>query len=124
MCAENAVCLTADDVQYCACPEGFVGDGLHSCRSIPPPCNVRNNCGLNAQCLPNDNGTFACACNQGFEGDGFNCSPEVNCYNVPTLCHELGRCVSTRSGYQCVCNSGEYSYSYSIIFEVICVDYD
>lgn len=109
MCAKNAVCLwdAEQNVQYCNCPEGFVGDGLISCKSVPPPCNVRNNCGLNAQCAPNAaNGSYECMCNEGFEGDGFNCMPEVNCYNVPTLCHEFGRCISTRSGYQCICNSG------------------
>lgn len=110
-CATNAVCLWDDElrVSYCACPEGFSGDGVQSCRSIPPTCNVKNNCGLNAQCVPKDN-TYECACNDGFYGDGFICVPEVNCFNVPSLCHENGRCISTKSGYQCICNAGMYLF--------------
>ncbi|XP_031633983.1 nidogen [Contarinia nasturtii] len=107
-CAKNAVCLldNIQGVQYCSCPEGFVGDGLTSCKSVPPPCNRKNNCGLNAQCIQNENGAYECACNQGFYGDGFICILEINCANTPSLCHEKGRCVSTKSGYQCVCNAG------------------
>ena len=54
-CAENAQCLYDDRmrVNYCHCPEGYVGDGVVECKSVPPPCNVRNNCGLYASCTPN-----------------------------------------------------------------------
>lgn len=108
-CAKNAVCLwdNVQGVQYCSCPEGFVGDGLTSCKSVPPPCNVKNNCGLNAQCVPTNNNSYECACNQGYYGDGFICILEINCANTPSLCHEQGRCISTKSGYQCVCNAGK-----------------
>lgn len=53
-CAENAICMLErrQNIQYCHCPEGFIGNGLHSCKSIPPPCNIRNNCGLHASCEP------------------------------------------------------------------------
>lgn len=107
-CAKNAVCLFDDiqSVQYCSCPGGFVGDGLKSCVSIPQPCNVRNNCGLNAQCVPANNGSFECACEAGYHGDGFICILEINCANTPSMCHERGHCISINSGYQCVCNTG------------------
>lgn len=54
-CAENAICLYDDrqKVNYCNCPEGFIGDGVSACKSVPPPCNIRNNCGLYASCSPN-----------------------------------------------------------------------
>lgn len=54
-CAENAICLFDDrqKVNYCYCPEGFIGDGVSACKSVPPPCNIRNNCGLYASCSPN-----------------------------------------------------------------------
>lgn len=54
-CAENANCRFDERVKvnYCHCPEGFVGDGVSECKSIPPACNVRNNCGLYASCSPN-----------------------------------------------------------------------
>lgn len=109
-CAKNAVCLFdhLQNVQYCSCPEGFVGDGLESCKSVPPPCNIKNNCGLNAQCVPTSDNKYECACNSGFYGDGFICVPEINCMNVPQLCHEQGRCIHTASGYQCVCNAGKW----------------
>uniref|UniRef100_A0A182XKY2 Nidogen n=1 Tax=Anopheles quadriannulatus TaxID=34691 RepID=A0A182XKY2_ANOQN len=109
-CAENAVCVI-DPVQkipYCHCPQGFVGDGVSQCRSIPPPCNVRNNCGLHAACVPSyrDPSSYECMCNQGFFGDGFVCTPERNCANIPSLCDPNARCESTTNGYQCICNDG------------------
>jgi nidogen (entactin) len=54
-CAENAYCRFDDrmKVNYCYCPEGYVGDGVAECKSVPPPCNIRNNCGLYASCAPN-----------------------------------------------------------------------
>ena len=115
-CAKNAVCLwdNIQDFQYCQCPDGFVGDGLKSCVSVPPPCNVKNNCGLNAQCAPAYNNTYECACNSGFYGDGFICVEEINCMNAP-LCHEQGRCIKTSSGFQCVCNAGKYEQKLKII---------
>lgn len=123
-CAKNAVCLwdNVQGIQYCSCPEGFVGDGLISCKSVPPPCNVKNNCGLNAQCIPNTNNSFECACNQGYYGDGFICILEINCANTPSLCHEQGRCISTKSGYQCVCNAGKNDFSKKFEFFVFCSD--
>lgn len=107
-CATNAVCLWDDrqQVSYCSCPEGFIGDGLQSCKSIPPKCNVRNNCGLNAQCLP-VNDSYECVCNGGYYGDGLLCVPELNCRNVRELCHEFAQCIRTSAGYQCVCNTGK-----------------
>lgn len=108
LCANNAVCLwdNEQEVQYCACPEGYEGDGLQSCRPIPPPCNVKYSCGLNAQCVPTNNNTYGCVCNPGFSGDGFNCIEEVNCMNT-RLCHDQGRCIKTSSGFQCICNAGK-----------------
>lgn len=108
LCAKNAICLwdNIEDVQYCACPDGYEGDGLQSCKLIPPPCNVQNNCGLHAMCQPTRNNTYECACDPGFYGDGFICIEEINCMNTP-LCHEQGRCIQTSSGFQCVCNGGK-----------------
>lgn len=53
-CAENAICSwePIQKISYCLCPEGFEGDGVRQCKSIPPPCNVRNNCGLYGSCVP------------------------------------------------------------------------
>ncbi|ETN61938.1 nidogen [Anopheles darlingi] len=109
-CAENAVCVI-DEVQkipYCHCPQGFIGDGVSQCKSIPPPCNVRNNCGLHATCSPSyrQPNTYECACNPGYFGDGFVCTPERNCVNIPSLCDPNAHCESTGSGYRCICKDG------------------
>lgn len=109
-CADNAICKydPHQNIPYCYCPEGFIGDGVHQCKSIPPPCNVRNNCGLHATCGPNfrEPTKYECTCNPGFFGDGFVCTPERNCINIPSLCDPNAQCVSTTSGYQCACNQG------------------
>lgn len=57
--------------------------------------------------MPTNYNKYECACNSGFYGDGFVCVPEINCVNVPSLCDINGRCVSTKSGYQCICNAGK-----------------
>lgn len=49
---------------------------------------------------------YECVCDSGYYGDGLVCIPEVNCRNVPSLCHDNGKCVSTNAGYQCVCEIG------------------
>jgi nidogen (entactin) len=115
-CAENAVCQwdNRQKVSYCLCPGGFVGDGIKVCKSLPPPCNVRNNCGLYATCVPNyrDPSVYECACNAGYFGDGFVCTPERNCANVPEMCHRDAHCMSTTAGYECVCNQGRLCFNF------------
>lgn len=56
MCGENAICKTDpyQGSQYCECMNGFSGDPLVHCKSAPPPCNLRNNCGLYATCTPSE----------------------------------------------------------------------
>lgn len=111
-CAENAVCQWDHEqkVSYCLCPPDFVGDGVKTCKSVPPPCNVRNNCGLYASCAPNyrDSSNYECVCNDGYYGDGFVCLLEVNCVNVPSLCSPNAKCQSTTSGLKCICDIGEF----------------
>lgn len=53
--------------------------------------------------------TYECKCNAGYFGDGFLCTPERNCRNIPSLCDPNAKCVSTTSGYQCICNQGKTS---------------
>ncbi|XP_058453091.1 nidogen [Malaya genurostris] len=109
-CAENAICKwdQLQGIPYCHCPPEYIGDGVLQCKSVPPPCNVRNNCGLHATCGPNfrEPSKYECICNPGFFGDGFVCTPERNCANIPSLCDPNARCVSTTTGYQCICNEG------------------
>lgn len=57
-------------------------------------------------CLFRNPDTYECVCQHGYYGDGFVCQPEVNCFNVPTLCHPNAQCVSTTSGVICVCKTG------------------
>lgn len=54
-CATNAACKYDEQhqVPYCECIEGYIGDGIKSCKQPTPTCNVRNNCGLYASCTPN-----------------------------------------------------------------------
>ncbi|XP_059616809.1 nidogen [Phlebotomus argentipes] len=110
ICAENALCRWdhAQMVSYCFCPPEFEGDGIHTCKSKPPACNVRNNCGLYASCVPNyrDSTVYECVCDPGFEGDGFVCRRELNCVIDPRMCHPQATCVASGSGVKCICNQG------------------
>ncbi|XP_063703047.1 nidogen [Culicoides brevitarsis] len=107
-CAENAICKwdPTEKVKYCHCPEGFVGDGIRTCKSIPPPCNVRNNCGLYASCVPNERHQYECRCDTGYDGDGFVCNPERNCRNYPEICDRNADCESYGATWRCVCRNG------------------
>ncbi|KAL7032364.1 hypothetical protein ACKWTF_007298 [Chironomus riparius] len=108
-CAENAYCRFDDRarVHFCYCPDGFVGDGVTECKSVPPTCNVRNNCGLYASCVPNyRTSSYQCTCNDGYKGDGFVCVAEYNCNNIPELCDVNAHCTQNFGKYQCVCNQG------------------
>lgn len=109
-CAENAICQydSVQQVSYCLCPKEFVGDGVQSCKSVPPPCNIRNNCGLDATCAPayRDPVEYECQCNPGFHGDGFVCSKQVNCANTAGLCDKDATCGSSINGPICTCNGG------------------
>lgn len=53
-CAENGHCAwdAVEQIAYCECLAGYRGDGVRQCVYVPPPCNVVNNCGLNAACTP------------------------------------------------------------------------
>ncbi|TDG47937.1 hypothetical protein AWZ03_005718 [Drosophila navojoa] len=110
-CGSNAICKwdTALSVQYCDCIDGYQGDALTGCVSIPIPCNVRNNCGIHATCEPTeDPANYTCQCNAGYRGDGYVCIEEQNCLSNPTMCDMNAKCHSTNSGLVCVCNPGFY----------------
>ncbi|XP_039956515.1 nidogen [Bactrocera tryoni] len=110
-CGANAICKwdAQQGVQYCDCIEGYEGDALEGCRSIPPPCNVRNNCGVHATCEPTDDpARYECQCNAGFHGDGYVCVEDKNCLNTPQMCDMNAKCLSTNNGLVCVCNQGFY----------------
>ncbi|KAL7736227.1 hypothetical protein ACLKA6_002906 [Drosophila palustris] len=118
-CGSNAICRWDNtlDVQYCDCIDGYQGDALVGCLSIPTPCNVRNNCGIHATCEPTeDPANYTCQCIAGFRGDGYVCIEEQNCLNNPTLCDMNAKCHSTNSGLVCVCNQGFYGNG-SVCFE-------
>lgn len=54
-CGTNAICrFDVLGLQYCTCIDGYQGNPFDYCDSIPEPCNVRNNCGLNANCVPSE----------------------------------------------------------------------
>ncbi|XP_067632308.1 nidogen [Eurosta solidaginis] len=110
-CGANAICKwdSVQGVQYCDCYEGYEGDALEGCRSVPPPCNVRNNCGVYATCEPTDDpARYECQCNAGFHGDGYVCVEDRNCLNTPQMCDMNAKCLSTNNGLVCMCNQGFY----------------
>ncbi|EDW61724.1 nidogen [Drosophila virilis] len=118
-CGSNAICKwdEALGVQFCDCIDGYQGDALAGCLSIPIPCNLRNNCGIHATCEPTeDPANYTCQCNAGYRGDGYVCIEEQNCLNNPTLCDMNAKCHSTNSGLVCVCNPGFYGNG-SVCFE-------
>lgn len=109
-CAENAYCRFDNQrrINFCHCPEGFSGDGVNECKSTPPPCNIRNNCGLYATCTPNYiTSNYECTCNDNYIGDGLVCVLDQNCNNNPHFCDVNADCLPTASGYKCVCTQGK-----------------
>ncbi|XP_037942070.1 nidogen-like [Teleopsis dalmanni] len=110
-CGANAICKwdAVKSIQYCDCMEGYEGDALQGCKSIPIPCNVRNNCGVHATCVPTeDPARYECQCIAGYHGDGYVCIEEQNCLNTPHMCDMNAKCLSTNTGLICVCNQGFY----------------
>ena len=60
----------------CQCNEGFMGDG-YKCGT--ETCDVLNNCGENAQCLPDSASLkYKCACISGYIGNGYQCHKDRN----------------------------------------------
>jgi hypothetical protein len=109
-CAENAYCRfdSQRKINFCYCPDGYSGDGVNECKSTPPPCNIRNNCGLYASCVPNYlTSNYECTCHDGYIGDGFVCVLDQNCNNNPHFCDVNAECLPTASGYKCICNQGK-----------------
>lgn len=55
-CGHNAICKWDghQSVHYCECIEGYQGNALDACTSIPPTCNIKNNCGVHATCEPTE----------------------------------------------------------------------
>lgn len=109
-CADHAMCKwdNKQNVQYCECMEGYMGDGVGSCKSIPISCRVRNTCGVHASCEQSrsDPAMFECVCNSGFYGDGYLCIEEQNCQNTPSMCDPNAICQAVNGGIGCVCKPG------------------
>ena len=121
----------------CRCNRGYTGNGLDCSRSSPTssssssfsssssssssalPCDVANDCHLNAECLMDERSNrFRCRCNQGFQGDGYFCSisscrlglsgsfymrSSISMYKVVFARRSVGPYVSLSFG-PCVCN--------------------
>ncbi|KAJ8949807.1 hypothetical protein NQ318_000505 [Aromia moschata] len=97
ICAENAECLFDDQVPtfYCACKQGYVGDGITECKERVAGCDTLNNCGIHASCQYNPEAyTYKCICNEGFFGDGLSCYAERNCHIDPSMCDVHAVCLT------------------------------
>lgn len=76
-CNENAVCFMNNRGSYeCQCSKGYIGDG-YKCST--QSCDILNNCGDNAQCIPDLNTLqHSCVCVFGYIGNGYQCSKDGN----------------------------------------------
>ncbi|XP_042869908.1 nidogen-like isoform X3 [Penaeus japonicus] len=109
----------------CSCPKGYgYNDRYHDCRpdhtpgfdySIKggggerrEPCNKRNNCNSNAQCIYDGYAErYKCQCNAGYDGDGYYCNELDQCSSVQD-CDINAQCLydSASRRYTCQCNEG------------------
>ncbi|CAD5213607.1 unnamed protein product [Bursaphelenchus okinawaensis] len=119
-----------DPTFYCACADGYRGDGFESCVQVDNECDPRNDysCNANAQCRlvhNNEAHAYLCECNPGYIKHGEHCVPEHTPVipqqpldfeeppAAPTAtqcsqCHSQSYCHRNPDGvnYVCVCNAG------------------
>uniref|UniRef100_A0A1I7SEF3 Nidogen n=1 Tax=Bursaphelenchus xylophilus TaxID=6326 RepID=A0A1I7SEF3_BURXY len=123
--------LTSDDdpIFYCACADGYRGDGFQSCVQVDNECDPTNAfaCNSNAQCRlvhNNEAHAYLCECNKGYVKHGEHCVPEhtpiidtpVDVEPVPAApspgqceaCSPQAYCHRHPDGvnYNCVCHAG------------------
>ncbi|KAI3415926.1 hypothetical protein GPALN_005489 [Globodera pallida] len=93
----------------CHCRSGFLRSSGGLCEfQFAQSSGQCRQCGANAQCLKDSEGSWNCVCDVGFTGNGFECGREANCLDDPSLCSPNAQCLpdgSTRD-YLCVCNYG------------------
>lgn len=107
LCAEHASCLfdPTIEISYCHCDEGYEGEGISQCVPMGRTCDIANDCGPDALCMPYDN-SYQCICRDGFVGDGYSCTREISCRTDHYLCSPHASCLKRNDAYVCECNSG------------------
>ncbi|CAG9539309.1 unnamed protein product [Cercopithifilaria johnstoni] len=111
-CGEHSNCVYSNEVNAyrCICVPPYFHDGVKCVESKgennssnefleEAPCNILNNCNINADCIfeKNDRGesVYHCRCRPGFSGDGYRCTM-TSLDNLPAYavlgCDQLGNC--------------------------------
>ncbi|XP_034395468.1 adhesion G protein-coupled receptor E1 [Cyclopterus lumpus] len=122
-CGENADCHNTVGSFHCRCADGFTSSTgaldftaatSATCRDVNECLEVKDICGLNAQCF-NTIPLYACICDNGFisttgverfhHGDNVTCRDIDECLEE-NACDQNAACVNTPGSFHCVCNAG------------------
>ncbi|XP_059095776.1 nidogen-like [Tigriopus californicus] len=114
LCSSNEECDANASCQYnegetryqCVCNQFYFGNGF-SCQIGPDAdCNIKKDCGYQAQCVRNQDGDYSCECDKGFKGDGYFCKKDVIGCNIINNCGKYADCLFDfdEGGYRCKCD--------------------
>jgi hypothetical protein len=105
VCDANATCIPSRVEMFCACNEGYTGDGI-TCTDTDECLSGLIDCGPNSTC-ENTDGGYTCACDAGFVPDSAGvCVDALDCDLGAAVCDANATCTAGSSGSFCVCNVG------------------
>ncbi|MCI4376615.1 hypothetical protein PGIGA_G00190420 [Pangasianodon gigas] len=104
-CSTHAECKAILGSYYCACREGFNGNGIE-CRDVDE-CSWtgKQTCPQFSYCF-NTEGSYYCDCWKGYQNNGTHCEDINECQMGNFTCPDNSICINKEGGYYCPCSVG------------------